>query len=72
MTGTFYNATGELAIGDGSITAQKQNSGKVGSYSYSITANSITKTVPEPAALLGLGAVGAVMAMSSRRKNFAQ
>ncbi|MEH2445132.1 MAG: PEP-CTERM sorting domain-containing protein [Nostoc sp.] len=29
-------------------------------------------TVPEPAALLGLGAVGAVMAMSRRRKSFAQ
>ncbi|MFS0517695.1 PEP-CTERM sorting domain-containing protein [Nostoc sp. UIC 10607] len=29
-------------------------------------------TVPEPAALLGLGAVGAVMAMSRRRKSFVQ
>ena len=29
-------------------------------------------SVPEPAALLGLGAVGAVMAMSRRRKSFAQ
>jgi hypothetical protein len=29
-------------------------------------------SVPEPAALLGLGAVGAVMAMSRRRKSFVQ
>ncbi|MBN3924115.1 PEP-CTERM sorting domain-containing protein [Nostoc sp. NMS4] len=29
-------------------------------------------SVPEPAALLGLGAVGAVMAISRRRKSFAQ
>ncbi|MEH1943522.1 MAG: PEP-CTERM sorting domain-containing protein [Nostoc sp.] len=52
-------------------TAAKTTFDKGGTISASFTGLAVT-SVPEPAALLGLGAVGAVMVMSRRRKSFAQ
>ncbi|AVH62650.1 MULTISPECIES: PEP-CTERM sorting domain-containing protein [unclassified Nostoc] len=52
-------------------TAAKTTYDNGGTISGSFTGLAVT-SVPEPAALLGLGAVGAVMAMSRRRKSFAQ
>ncbi|MBD2246195.1 PEP-CTERM sorting domain-containing protein [Nostoc sp. FACHB-888] len=66
ISGTFYN--GVNAIGNGTINAQKQNIPySPGFYTFIVNAQS----VPEPTTLLGLGAVGAVMAMSRRRKTLA-
>lgn len=66
ISGTFYN--GVNAIGNGTINAQQQNlEGAPGVYSFIVNAQS----VPEPTTILGLGALGAVMAMSRRRKTLA-
>ncbi|MEH2237621.1 PEP-CTERM sorting domain-containing protein [Nostoc sp.] len=57
-----------FAIQDTAAQAIYKNGGKI---SGTFTGLAVT-SVPEPAVLLGLGAVGAVMAMSSRRKSFVQ
>lgn len=75
--GFFKSALGDISQGQGIFTLQAR--GTVAD----VTANlktGVTATysslyftsVPEPAALLGLGAVGAVMAMSRRRKSVVQ
>ncbi|MEH2088791.1 PEP-CTERM sorting domain-containing protein [Nostoc sp.] len=64
--GTFYNGTN--AIGDGSVTTLKQGNNP-GQYIFQIDA--ISQSVPEPTTILGLGALGTVMAMSRRRKTLA-
>ncbi|MDZ8051508.1 MAG: PEP-CTERM sorting domain-containing protein [Aulosira sp. ZfuVER01] len=74
--GFFKSATGEITQGQGFFTFQKVGTkaaidkdladGKtVSGLTYSA---SYFATVPEPTTLLGLGAVGAVMAVSRRRK----
>ena len=55
----------------GTYTDAKAAYDKGQTISGSFTGFAVT-TVPEPAALLGLGAVGGVMAMSRRRKSFVQ
>jgi hypothetical protein len=71
--GLFENGT----KAEGYITFATQNKSAENDYkkgkiiNASFTGLAVT-AVPEPAALLGLGAVGAVMAMSRRRQSFAQ
>ncbi|MBD2528044.1 PEP-CTERM sorting domain-containing protein [Nostoc flagelliforme FACHB-838] len=80
LRGYFTSATGEKTNGAGSLSFQKNNITLAQANSILDTANgsleyltfsggTFTTSVPEPAALLGLGAVGAVMAMSRRRKS---
>ncbi|MEH2193832.1 MAG: PEP-CTERM sorting domain-containing protein [Nostoc sp.] len=62
---------------EGYITFATQDKSAEANYKSGKTINAsftglAVTSVPEPAALLGLGAVGAVMAMSRRRKSFAQ
>ncbi|OYD96720.1 hypothetical protein CDG76_08095 [Nostoc sp. 'Peltigera membranacea cyanobiont' 210A] len=64
--GTFYDGTN--AIGEGSVTTLKQGNNS-GRYEFQIDA--ISQSVPEPTTILGLGALGAVMAMSRHRKTLA-
>ncbi|HYX18190.1 MAG TPA: PEP-CTERM sorting domain-containing protein [Nostoc sp.] len=81
LFGFFTSATGEKSNGGGNLTFQVNDTsvdsvnsilsggGSIKNLSFS---GGTFATVPEPAALLGLGAVGAVMAMSRRRKSFVQ
>ncbi len=82
LFGFFTSATGEISNGGGNLTFQVNNKsvasvnsiltggGSISNLSFS--GGTFTTSVPEPAALLGLGAVGGVMAMSRRRKSFVQ
>ncbi|MEH2151972.1 PEP-CTERM sorting domain-containing protein [Nostoc sp.] len=83
LFGYFTSATGEITNGAGSLSFQRNNTTVAQANSILNTANgslnnltfsgsTFTTSVPEPAALLGLGAVGAVMVMSRRRKSAAQ
>ncbi|MEH2294540.1 PEP-CTERM sorting domain-containing protein [Nostoc sp.] len=75
--GFFKSMLGDISQGQGIFTLQAKgtladvtadlNTGVTATYS-----GLYFTSVPEPAALLGLGAVGAVMVMSRRRKSFAQ
>ncbi|OUL17942.1 PEP-CTERM sorting domain-containing protein [Nostoc sp. 106C] len=77
LWGLFTSATGEKSNGAGNLTFQVNNQtvaqvnsildrgGSVSNLSFS---GGAFATVPEPTTILGLGAVGAVMAMSRRRK----
>ncbi|MGJ5633321.1 PEP-CTERM sorting domain-containing protein [Nostoc sp. CALU 1950] len=79
LFGFFTSATGEISNGGGNLTFQVNNTsvaslntiltggGSISNLSFS---GGTFATVPEPAALLGLGAVGGVMVMSRRRKSF--
>ncbi|MEH2253502.1 PEP-CTERM sorting domain-containing protein [Nostoc sp.] len=68
--GNKTNAKGYIDFTTQDLNAQvKYNTNKT--FDATFMGLAVT-TVPEPAALLGLGAVGAVMAMSRRRKSFAQ
>ncbi|MBN3961279.1 PEP-CTERM sorting domain-containing protein [Nostoc sp. NMS8] len=80
LFGYFTSATGEITNGAGSLSFQRNNTTVAQANSILNTANgslsnltfsgsTFTTSVPEPAALLGLGAVGAVMVMSRRRKS---
>ncbi|MEH2314391.1 MAG: PEP-CTERM sorting domain-containing protein [Nostoc sp.] len=78
LFGVFTSATGETSNGGGNLTFQVNNAtvesvnsilssgGSIKNLSFS---GGVFATVPEPATLLGLGAVGAVMVMSHRRKS---
>ncbi|MHC5719111.1 MAG: PEP-CTERM sorting domain-containing protein, partial [Nostoc sp.] len=67
-SGNKTNATGYITFSTPDTNAENDyTSGKT--FKATFTGLAVT-TVPEPAALLGLGAVGAVMAMSRRRKSF--
>ncbi|MEH1970069.1 PEP-CTERM sorting domain-containing protein [Nostoc sp.] len=82
LFGYFTSATGEKSNGGGNLTFQVNNKSVASVNSILSSGSSIsnlsfsggtfTTSVPEPAALLGLGAVGGVMAMSRRRKSFVQ
>ncbi|MHC5848320.1 PEP-CTERM sorting domain-containing protein [uncultured Nostoc sp.] len=83
LFGYFTSATGEITNGAGSLSFQRNNTTVAQANSILNTANgslnnltfsgsTFTTSVPEPAALLGLGAVSAVMVMSRRRKSAAQ
>ncbi|MEH1865459.1 MAG: PEP-CTERM sorting domain-containing protein [Nostoc sp.] len=80
LWGYFTSATGEITKGAGSLSFQRNNTtvaqanaildttgGSLANLTFS--GSTFTTSVPEPAALLGLGAVGAVMVMSRRRKS---
>ncbi|MDF5736888.1 MULTISPECIES: PEP-CTERM sorting domain-containing protein [unclassified Nostoc] len=75
--GFFDDGSGNKTNGTGYITFSTQDNDAANDYTSgkafkaTFTGLAIT-TVPEPAALLGLGGVGAVMAMSRRRKSFVQ
>ncbi|MDZ8261852.1 PEP-CTERM sorting domain-containing protein [Nostoc sp. ChiQUE01b] len=69
VLGTFYN--GVNAVGDGSINALQKNTNNARPGRYEFQIDAISKSVPEPTTILGLGAVGAVVAMSRRRKTLA-
>ncbi|MBC1219549.1 PEP-CTERM sorting domain-containing protein [Nostoc sp. UCD121] len=83
LWGYFTSATGEITKGAGSLSFQRNNTtvaqantilnttgGSLANLTFS--GSTFTTSVPEPAALLGLGAVGAVMVMSRRRKTVLQ
>ncbi|MCC5630463.1 PEP-CTERM sorting domain-containing protein [Nostoc sphaeroides CHAB 2801] len=75
--GFFDDGAGNKTNAEGYITFVTQDTDAEGTYNSGKTFDATftglaVSTVPEPAALLGLGAVGAVMAMSRRRKSFAQ
>ncbi|MEH2117056.1 PEP-CTERM sorting domain-containing protein [Nostoc sp.] len=83
LRGYFTSATGEITNGAGSLSFQRNNTTVAQANSILDTADgslanltfsgsTFTTSVPEPAALLGLGAVGGVMAMSRRRKGVVQ
>ncbi|MEH1891776.1 MAG: PEP-CTERM sorting domain-containing protein [Nostoc sp.] len=83
LLGYFTSATGEITNGAGSLSFQRNNTTVAQAISILDTADgslanltfsgsTFTTSVPEPAALLGLGAVGGVMAMSRRRKGVVQ
>ncbi|MEH1924185.1 PEP-CTERM sorting domain-containing protein [Nostoc sp.] len=83
LWGYFTSATGEITNGAGSLSFQRNNTTVAQANSILDTAggsldnltfsgSTFTTSVPEPAALLGLGAVGAVMVMSRRRKSILQ
>ncbi|NEU83980.1 PEP-CTERM sorting domain-containing protein [Nostoc sp. UIC 10630] len=80
LWGYFTSATGEITKGAGSLSFQRNDTtvaqantilnttgGSLANLTFS--GSTFTTSVPEPAALLGLGAVGAVMVMSRRRKS---
>ncbi|MEJ6483989.1 PEP-CTERM sorting domain-containing protein [Nostoc punctiforme UO1] len=80
LLGYFTSATGEITKGAGSLSFQRNDTtvaqanaildttgGSLANLTFS--GSTFTTSVPEPAALLGLGAVGAVMVMSRRRKS---
>ncbi|MHC5613499.1 MAG: PEP-CTERM sorting domain-containing protein [Nostoc sp.] len=72
FTGLFNDgsqATGNIVFDTYTPDAQRiyTDGGTINNASFS---GLVVTTVPEPAALLGLGAVGGVMAMSRRRKSF--
>ena len=69
VLGTFYN--GVNAVGDGSINALQKNTNNTRPGRYEFQIDAISQSVPEPTTILGLGAVGAVMTMSRRRKTLA-
>jgi hypothetical protein len=82
LWGYFTSATGETTKGAGSLSFQRNNTtvaqantilnttgGSLANLTFS--GSTFTTSVPEPAALLGLGAVGAVMVMSRRRRSVA-
>jgi hypothetical protein len=69
VLGTFYN--GVNAVGDGSINALQRNTNNNRSGRYEFQIDAFSQSVPEPTTILGLGALGAVMAMSRRRKTLA-
>ncbi|MEH1823405.1 MAG: PEP-CTERM sorting domain-containing protein [Nostoc sp.] len=80
LWGYFTSATGEITNGAGSLSFQRNNTTVAQANSILDTAggsldnltfsgSTFTTSVPEPAALLGLGAVGAVMVMSRHRKS---
>ncbi|MFN6486686.1 MULTISPECIES: PEP-CTERM sorting domain-containing protein [unclassified Nostoc] len=80
LFGYFTSATGEISNGGGNLTFQVNNASvasvnsilsKGGSISNLSFSGGTFATVPEPATLLGLGIVGAGMAMSRRRKTVA-
>ncbi|MHC5723227.1 MAG: PEP-CTERM sorting domain-containing protein [Nostoc sp.] len=72
--GFFDDGSGNKTNGTGYITFSTQDTNAANDYTSgktfkaTFTGLAVT-TVPEPAALLGLGAVGAVMAMSRRRRS---
>jgi hypothetical protein len=78
LWGFFTSATGEISNGAGNLTFQYNNKsvkevndilaggGSLDKLSFS---GGAFATVPEPTTLLGLGAIGAVMAVSRRRKS---
>ncbi|MBD2211015.1 PEP-CTERM sorting domain-containing protein [Calothrix sp. FACHB-156] len=77
LWGLFTSATGEISKGAGNLTFQVNNQTVTQVNSILNSGASLNNlsfsggafaTVPEPATLIGLGAVGAVMAMSRRRK----
>ncbi|MEH2063558.1 MAG: PEP-CTERM sorting domain-containing protein [Nostoc sp.] len=77
--GFFKSASGDISQGQGIFTLQAK--GTIDSIAADWKKNTAVKatysslyfaTVPEPTTLLGLGAVGAVMAISRRRKSFVQ
>ncbi|MBG1243605.1 PEP-CTERM sorting domain-containing protein [Nostoc sp. NZL] len=75
--GFFDDGFGNKTNAKGYITFATQDTNAEAIYNAGKTFNAsftglAVSTVPEPAALLGLGAVGAVMAMSRRRKSFVQ
>ncbi|MEH2373228.1 PEP-CTERM sorting domain-containing protein [Nostoc sp.] len=75
--GFFDDGSGNKTNGTGYITFSTQDTNAENDYkngtAFKATFTGLAVTsVPEPAALLGLGAVGAVMAMSRRRKSFVQ
>lgn len=82
LFGFFTSKTGEISNGGGNLTFQANNTDVNSVKSILSKGNSIsnlsfsggvfTTSVPEPAALLGLGAVGGVMVMSRRRKSVIQ
>ncbi|MBE8991388.1 PEP-CTERM sorting domain-containing protein [Nostoc sp. LEGE 12450] len=80
LWGYFTSATGEITKGAGSLSFQRNDTtvaqanaildttgGSLANLTFS--GSTFTTSVPEPAALLGLGTVGAVMVMSRRRKS---
>ncbi|MBD2523434.1 PEP-CTERM sorting domain-containing protein [Nostoc sp. FACHB-133] len=80
LWGYFTSATGEITKGAGSLSFQRNDTtvaqanaildttgGSLANLTFS--GSTFTTSVPEPAVLLGLGAVGAVMVMSRRRKS---
>ncbi|QKQ72369.1 PEP-CTERM sorting domain-containing protein [Nostoc sp. TCL240-02] len=80
LWGYFTSATGEITKGAGSLSFQRNDTtvaqanaildttgGSLANLTFS--GSTFTTSVPEPAALLGFGAVGAVMVMSRRRKS---
>ena len=80
LFGYFTSATGEISNGGGNLTFQVNNASVDSVNSILSSGGSISNlsfsggtfaTVPEPATLLGLGIVGAGMAMSRRRKTVA-
>ena len=75
--GFFDDGFGNKTNAEGYITFVTQDTNAETTYNNGKTFDATftglaVSTVPEPAALLGLGAVGAVMAMSRRRKSFVQ
>lgn len=75
--GFFDDGSGNKTNAEGYITFVTQDIDAEGTYNSGKTFHATftglaVTTVPEPTALLGLGAVGAVMAMSRRRKSLLQ
>ena len=73
--GFFDDGSGNKTNATGYITFVTQDTNAEATYNNSGTFDATftglaVSTVPEPTALLGLGAVGGVMAMSRRRKSF--
>ncbi|MDZ7956774.1 MAG: PEP-CTERM sorting domain-containing protein [Aulosira sp. DedQUE10] len=77
LWGLFTSATGEKSNGAGNLTFQVNNQTVAQVNSILVGGGSLSNlsfsggafaTVPEPTTLIGLGAVGAVMVMSRRRK----
>jgi hypothetical protein len=66
-SGNKTNATGYITFVTDDTNAEATYNNN-GTFNATFTGLAVT-TVPEPAALLGLGAVGAVMVMSRRRKS---